>query len=231
MIYLNPTGDSDRFAAVNKNTGENAGDLQFGRRVKVDKTHFLKFYAEGVRMFLGLKSPGIKVFMVIYQLLLDDPNYQQDKIDLTYSLLPKDVQDSISRTTYTRGVKELRNVNFLAPTMHDGVYWINIDYVFKGDRLTLVNQYILDGATEVDPKTYDAITSQTHEDAPERGPSRNRYRNTSDLSNGVQRANVSGNVPPTKFEAARSRFFVGRDGVSHPRNAEMRFSFRRSPSN
>lgn len=105
--------------------------------------------------------------MVIYQLLLDDPNYQQDKIDLTYSLLPKDVQDSISRTTYTRGVKELRNVNFLAPTMHDGVYWINIDYVFKGDRLTLVNQYILDGATEVDPKTYDAITSQTHEDAPE----------------------------------------------------------------
>ena len=158
MIYSNPTGDSDRFAAVNKNTGENAGDLQFGRRVKVDKTHFLKFYAEGVRMFLGLKSPGIKVFMVIYQLLLDDPNYQQDKIDLTYSLLPKDVQDSISRTTYTRGVKELRNVNFLAPTMHDGVYWINIDYVFKGDRLTLVNQYILDGATEVDPKTYDAIT-------------------------------------------------------------------------
>ena len=65
---------------------------------------------------------------------------------------------------------------------------------------------------------------------PQKGrPSRNRYRNTSDLSNGVQRANVSGNVPPTKFEAARSRFFVGRDGVSHPRNAEMRFSFRRSP--
>ena len=27
MIYSNPTGDSDRFAAVNKNTGENAGDL------------------------------------------------------------------------------------------------------------------------------------------------------------------------------------------------------------
>lgn len=61
---------------------------------------------------------------------------------------------------------------------------------------------------------------------PQKGrPSRNRYRNTSDLSNGVQRANASGNVPPTKFEAARSRFFVGRDGVSHPRNAEMRFSY------
>ena len=45
---------------------------------------------------------------------------------------------------------------------------------------------------------------------PQKGrPSRNRYRNTSDLSNGVQRANVSGNVPPTKFEAARSPFLLG----------------------
>ena len=51
--------------------------------------------------------------------------------------------------------------------MHDGVYWINIDYVFKGDRLTLVNQYIWMVQREVDPKTYDAITPQTHEDASE----------------------------------------------------------------
>lgn len=144
MIYSNPTGNNDRFAAVNTNTGEDVGDLQFGRRIRVDKTHFLKFYAEGVRMFLGLKSPGIKVFMIIYQLLIDDPDYQQDKIDLTYSLLDENIKASISRTTFTRGVKELRNVNFLAPTMHDGVYWINIDYVFKGNRLTLINQYILE---------------------------------------------------------------------------------------
>ena len=99
MIYSNPTGDSDRFAAVNKNTGENAGDLQFGRRVKVDKTHFLKFYAEGVRMFLGAEKSRNQGFHGHLSTSLDDPNYQQDKIDLTYSLLPKDVQDSISRTT------------------------------------------------------------------------------------------------------------------------------------
>ena len=74
-------------------------------------------------------------------------------------------------------------------------------------------------------------TSETHEDALEGASEQEQYRNTSDLSNEVQRANASGNVPPTKFEAARSRFFVGRDGVSHPRNAEMRFSFRRSPPN
>ena len=44
-------------------------------------------------------------------------------------------------------------------------------------------------------------------------------------SNEVQRANASGNVPQQKFEAARSRFFVGRDGVSHPRNAKCASPF------
>ena len=40
-------------------------------------------------------------------------------------------------------------------------------------------------------------------------PRKNRYRNTSDLSNEVQRANASGNVPPTKFKAARSPLLLG----------------------
>ena len=52
-------------------------------------------------------------------------------------------------------------------------------------------------------------TSETHEDALEGRLSKNRPRNTSDLSNEVQRANASGNVPPTKFEAARSPFLLG----------------------
>ena len=115
--------------------------------------------------------------------------------------------------------------------MHDGVYWINIDYVFKGDRLTLVNQYILDGATEVDPKTYDAITSQTHEDAPEGRPSRNRYRNTSDLSSGVQRANVSGNVPQQNLKRREAAFLLGATAFRTREMQKCPFSFRRSPPN
>lgn len=155
MIYSSPQKNSDTFAAVNTSTGEIAGDLQFGKRIKVDRTHFLKFYAEGVRMFLGLKSAGIKVFMVIYQMILDSKEYQQDKIGLNYELMDEEVKAEISRATFYRGIKELQNVKFLAPTFYDGIYWINTDYVFKGDRLTLVNQYILDEKNkpvQVDPQ-------------------------------------------------------------------------------
>lgn len=164
MIYGSPTGDNDTFAAVNTSTGEIAGDLQFGKRIKVDKTNFLKFYADGVRMFLGLKSAGIKVFMIIYQNIIDSKEFNQEKIALTYELLDEEIQKNISRATFFRGLKELKEVKFLAPTLYDGIYWINIDYVFKGDRLTLVNQYVLDNAEEVDPlNNYEKIKGDKHE--------------------------------------------------------------------
>ena len=45
---------------------------------------------------------------------------------------------------------------------------------------------------------------------PQKGrPSRNRYRNTSDLSNGVQRANVSGNVPQQNLKRREAAFLLG----------------------
>lgn len=156
MIYASPDGSGERFAAVDITTGEDIGGLQFGRRIKVDKTQFLKLYADGVRMFLGLGKPGIRVFMIIYQLLLDNKNYQADRIDLTYAMLPPEVQETISQGTLSRGLKQLRDANFLAPAQRDGVYWINTDYVFRGDRLTLVNQYILNDAKEVD-SSYEPI--------------------------------------------------------------------------
>ena len=51
-------------------------------------------------------------------------------------------------------------------------------------------------------------TSETHEDALEGRLSKNST-GTPVTAPEVQRANASGNVPPTKFEAARSRFLLG----------------------
>ena len=142
-IYASPTIE-DSFAMVSRTTGEDFGDIAFGKRVKVDKTDFLKLYANGVRMFLGLKSAGIKVFMIIYDILLTNDGYQADSVDLVYEALSDEVQRDISRATFFRGIRELVNVNFLAPAIQAGKYWINADYVFRGNRLTLVNEYIME---------------------------------------------------------------------------------------
>ena len=140
-IYASPTKENN-FAMISYETGEYFGNIAFGKRITVDKTNFLKFYADGVKMFLGLKNPGIKVFMYIYDLLMENKNFQTDKIELIYELLNAEVQQQISRSTFYRGIKELISANFLAPSYIDGLYWINCDYVFRGDRLTLVNEYV-----------------------------------------------------------------------------------------
>lgn len=142
-IYASPTKENS-FAMVDRITGEDKGDITFGKRITVDKTHFMKLYADGVKMFLGLKSAGIKVFMLIYDSLMKDKNYQADNVMLSYEMLDKNIQKKISRTVFYSGLRELKKVNFLAPAALKGVYWINPNYIFRGDRLTLVNQYILD---------------------------------------------------------------------------------------
>lgn len=142
-IYASPTQENT-FAMVNRNTGEDNGDITFGKRITVDKTHFLKLYADGAKMFLGLKSAGVKVFMLIFDMLMTDENYQADSIILNYELLSSDVKEKISRATFYNGIKNLKQANFLASSTATNLYWINANYVFRGDRLTLVNQYVLD---------------------------------------------------------------------------------------
>ena len=51
-------------------------------------------------------------------------------------------------------------------------------------------------------------TSETHEDALEGASEQEQYRNTSDLSNEVQRANASGNVPQQNLKRREAAFLL-----------------------
>lgn len=155
-IFASPTKEN-RFAMISRETGEDNGDITFGKRINVDKTQFLKLYADGAKMFLGLKSAGVKVFMIVYDVLISNDNYQADNIILSYEMLDKDIQKKISKATFYRGIQELKASNFLAPAITKGVYWINANYVFRGDRLTLVNQYVLDNNKNNDNKNIKKI--------------------------------------------------------------------------
>ena len=66
-------------------------------------------------------------------------------------------------------IKEiLKDVNFLAPTLQEGKFWINADYVFRGDRLTLVNEYIIadneervnNSSSEMDKVAYESANME-----------------------------------------------------------------------
>lgn len=182
-IYGSPKKNNDGFAIVSHETGEYNGDVAFGMRVKVDRTHFMKMYANGMRMFLGLSSPGIKVFMLIFDELMTDSNYQADSVVLNYDLLEDDIKKNISQATFYRGINELRKAKFLAPSYISGVYWINTDYVFRGNRLTLVNQYILEDEHE----------------AHETGNSFSNVQKLNSLNDGNEKENIYEEAEPPEY--------------------------------
>ena len=136
-------------------------------------------------------------------------------------------------TTWTKNkvlIRVARGVYQVNPYIFGRGEWRDIanlraTFNFSKGSVTVTREYE-EGHREarIDIETGTCITnpnpSQTHENALEGASDVKQVSSTRTQPNRVQRANASGNNLPTKFEAARSRFFVGRDGVSHPRNAD-----------
>lgn len=103
---------------------------------EVDDAQFVKIYINGVKAFSELTNAGTKVFELLY--LAIQKAIGQDRVWLSYT----GFEDSdISRRTFARGLAELIEKGFIAPCPAMSWYWINPDYVFNGDRLTLVQEY------------------------------------------------------------------------------------------
>lgn len=141
---------------VNRDTGEVEGITGFYQRITVDRTSFLKVYAQGIRALLDLKPAGMKVFILVYDEMLDDKNYQKDQIVLSYEMLEDNVKECLSKATFYRGISQLIEAKILAESPIRGLYWINVDYIYRGNRLALCKEYVMQEVKEVNPKTYEA---------------------------------------------------------------------------
>lgn len=52
-----------------------------------------------------------------------------------------DESAKLSQATFTRGMKELIEKKFVAPTEAIAWYWLNPDFMWNGDRLAFVREY------------------------------------------------------------------------------------------
>lgn len=128
----------DKFI-LNGETGEVEGPAGFWFAQTVDGEKFVKLYVNGVKAFKELTSAGTKVFELLY--LEIQKNIGKDQIFLTYSAVKRNPENTLSKTTFTRGMRELLDKGFIAPSPVVGWFWLNPDYVFNGDRLAFVQEY------------------------------------------------------------------------------------------
>lgn len=148
---------------VNSNTGEMQAPIAgFWEAQEVDSTKFIKLFVNGVKALAELSNAGTRVFELLYVEMQN--NIGKDQIYLSYSGLDKST-NTVSRSTFSRGLAELIEKRFIAAMPAVGMYWINPDFLWNGDRLTFVKEYrkipTKPKSSLVDTKTIDMFEEGT----------------------------------------------------------------------
>ena len=128
---------------VDNSTGEikGLGGMGFWWEEEVDSTRFVKLFLDGIRQAAGLSKTGLQVFELVYHRMRENPG--SDQIILN-QYVAKD--HGMSDRNYQRGVRELLEKGFLFRSPSDGVFFVNIRFMFNGDRLAFVKSYHLKDA-------------------------------------------------------------------------------------
>jgi hypothetical protein len=128
---------------VDNSTGElkGLGGMGFWWEEEVDSSRFVKLFLDGIKQAAGLSKAGMQVFELVYHAMRANPSSDEIKLNLYIAR-----ENDISDRTYHRGVRELLEKQFLFRSPSDGVFFVNIRFMFNGDRLAFVKSYHLKGA-------------------------------------------------------------------------------------
>jgi hypothetical protein len=110
---------------------------------EVDSERFVKLFLTGLKQASGLSKSGLTIFEIVYHQVRQRPN--DDRVELSYRIACNTIPNLADRT-YNRGLRELLDKEFLFRSQADGVFFVNIRYMFNGDRLAFVKAYHLKGA-------------------------------------------------------------------------------------
>jgi hypothetical protein len=134
---------------VDNSTGElkGIGGMGFWWEEEVDATRFVKLFLDGIKQAAGLSKTGIQVFELVYREMRLNPGSDEIKLN---QYVARDY--GLSDRTYQRGVRELLEKEFLFRSPSDGVYFVNIRFMFNGDRLAFVKTYHLKDTARQDDR-------------------------------------------------------------------------------
>lgn len=129
-----PNKTGDKCLIVNEE-GEILAPAGFHEVVEVDQTKFVKMYVDTITIFNDLSKAGSKVFDIVYRTIRKNPN--TDTITLHHKLT------KMAKNTFDRGLTELINKEIIYKSVIPSRYFININYMFNGDRYALIKEYRL----------------------------------------------------------------------------------------
>lgn len=147
-IQSNTTKMSDAYM-VAPGTGEVVAQGAFGfvQEKIVDSEEFVKIYLAGIRRYGELSKAGALLFEFVYREISGRAGKDRDTVLLNY-VLAVEWNSGISRRTYERGMSELLEKGFLFRSMAADMYFVNVRFMFNGNRMVLVESYRRRGAAQ-----------------------------------------------------------------------------------
>jgi hypothetical protein len=165
QVRLSRLGKDDN-VLVNQKTGEILG-THVTTYKPVDGEQFVKLFTANIGLAFDLTSAGIKVLTVlvwtVQNTALARDEVMLDGVTLERFLRDQDGKKNLGLTTFRRGLAELTSAQIIAKTVRAGVYFINPNFVFNGDRIafTTVIQRKNKAKEDRDPKTIDMFDGLT----------------------------------------------------------------------
>lgn len=146
-IKVNSSMGKDNNIVVNQGTGEIVGKYTHVTTYReVDESEFVKLFTSNIAMTFDLTSAGIKVFNVLmYAVQNQAINKDQvflDEKTLNNFLKQTAFKKALSLKTLYRGINELIKSQIIAKATRYGVYFINPNFVFNGDRIAFTTGII-----------------------------------------------------------------------------------------
>jgi hypothetical protein len=125
---------------VDNSTGEikGIGGMGFWWQEEVDASRFVKLFLDGIKQACNLSKSGMQIFELVYHQMREHPG--NDKIELSQYMAH---DRGLNQRTFRRGLRELLEKQFLYRSTSDGLFFINIRFMFNGDRLAFVKTYHL----------------------------------------------------------------------------------------
>jgi hypothetical protein len=130
--------DGNRLMVVSEETGQIVAPAGFWHTQEVDKTAFVKLFINGVKALKDLSGAGTKVFEILY--IKVQESIGRDQLWLTFPSLDQALTP-MSEATFYRGMRELIDKGFIAESTAPGLYFLNPDYLWNGDRLAFIQEY------------------------------------------------------------------------------------------
>ena len=129
-------------AIVDGETGEMEDLAEVVMVREVDDQQFVKIFTQNLKVFFDLTPGAMKLLQVVLHQVQQTPN--SDRIMLNMAVVEdyftRSHQETVSRASFHRAVRELLDKKFLAESVLTGLYFINPHLFFNGDRVRFVQE-------------------------------------------------------------------------------------------